>query len=41
VLTFKAIAAGDSTLAITRVGLQDSKQVSIPSVPNSATVHVK
>jgi general secretion pathway protein D len=41
VLTFKAIAAGDSTLAITRVGLQDSKQGSIPSVPNSATVHVK
>jgi general secretion pathway protein D len=41
VLTFKAIAAGDSTLAITRVGLQDSKQASIPSVPNQATVHVK
>ncbi len=41
VLTFKAIAAGDSTLAITRVGLQDSKQGSIPSVPNQATVHVK
>jgi general secretion pathway protein D len=40
-LTFKAIAGGDSTLALTRVGLKDSHQGEIPSVPMQAVVHVK
>jgi general secretion pathway protein D len=40
-LTFKAIAAGDSTLALTRVGLKDSQQNNIASTPMQAVVHVK
>jgi general secretion pathway protein D len=40
-LTFKAIAAGDSTLQLTRVGLKDSQQNSVPAIPSQAVVHVK
>jgi general secretion pathway protein D len=40
-LTFKAIAPGDSTLALTRVGLRDSQQNTVPSIPSQAVVHVK
>jgi len=40
-LTFKAIGAGDSTLALTRIGAKDSKQNNLPTVGNQAVVHVK
>ena len=40
-LTFKAIAAGDSQLALTRVGAKNSAQASLPAVGSQATVHVK
>jgi general secretion pathway protein D len=40
-LTFKAIGAGDSTVQLTRVGLKDSLQGAIASVPTQAVVHVK
>ncbi len=41
VLTFKAIAAGDSNLALPRVGAKNSGQVSIPAVGTPSVVHVK
>jgi general secretion pathway protein D len=40
-LTFKAIAAGDATLALTRIGAKDSQQKSLTAVGNQAVVHVK
>ncbi len=40
-LTFKALAPGDATLALTRIGLKDSQQNSIASVGGQAVVHVK
>jgi general secretion pathway protein D len=40
-LTFKALAPGDATLALTRIGLKDSHQNSITSVGGQAVVHVK
>ena len=40
-LTFKALAAGDSTVALTRIGTRDSQQKVIPSVGVQAVVHVK
>jgi general secretion pathway protein D len=40
-LTFKAIAPGDATLALTRIGTKDSKQNSIPAVGMQSVVHVK
>ena len=40
-LTFKALAAGDATLALTRIGLKDSQQNNIASVGGQAVVHVK
>jgi general secretion pathway protein D len=40
-LTFKAVAAGDTTLALVKIGAKDSKQVSIPTVGTQAVVHVK
>jgi general secretion pathway protein D len=40
-LTFKAIAAGDSTVQLTQVGLKDSHQAAVPSVPTQAVIHVK
>ena len=40
-LTFKAIAAGDSTLALTRIGAKDSQQVSVVTMGNQGVVHVK
>jgi general secretion pathway protein D len=40
-LTFKAIAPGDATLALVRVGLKNSQQKDIASVPHQAVVHVK
>jgi general secretion pathway protein D len=40
-LTFKALAPGDATLQLTRIGLKDSQQRAIPSVGGQAVVHVK
>jgi general secretion pathway protein D len=40
-LTFKTLAPGDATLALTRMGLKDSQQNSIVSVGGQAVVHVK
>jgi general secretion pathway protein D len=41
VLTFKAIGAGDSTLALTRIGTRDSQQNRIAAVGAQGVVHVK
>jgi general secretion pathway protein D len=41
VLTFKAIAAGDSTIALVKVGAKNSIGASLPAVGSQATVHVK
>ena len=41
VLTFKAIAAGDSTLALPKVGARNSLQAPLPAIGASAVVHVK
>jgi general secretion pathway protein D len=40
-LTFKALAPGDATLALTRIGLKDSQQNSIPAIGGQAVIHVK
>jgi general secretion pathway protein D len=40
-LTFKAIGAGDATLALTRIGAKDSRQNPLAAVGNQAVVHVK
>jgi general secretion pathway protein D len=40
-LTFKAIGAGDSTLALTRIGAKDSQQKNLTAIGNQAVVHVK
>jgi general secretion pathway protein D len=40
-LTFKAVGAGDSSLALVRVGAKDSKQNSLPTVGSQGVVHVK
>lgn len=40
-LTFKAAAAGDSNIALVRVGAKNSLQNSLPAVGSQATVHVK
>jgi general secretion pathway protein D len=40
-LTFKALAPGDATLALTRIGAKDSQQNRIASVGVQAVVHVK
>jgi len=41
ILTFKAIAAGDSNLTLTRVAALNSLKVSLPAVGSQAVVHVK
>ena len=40
-LTFKALEPGKATLALTRIGLKDSRQQGIPSVGGQAVVTVK
>jgi general secretion pathway protein D len=40
-LTFKAIAPGNSTLALTRIGAKDSTQTSVVTMGNQGVVHVK
>ncbi len=41
VLTFKALAAGDSTISLPKVGARSSSQATLPTVGSSAVVHVK
>ena len=41
ILTFTAIAAGDSNLALTRVAAMNSLKVNLPTVGSQAVVHVK
>lgn len=40
-LTFKAIGAGDSNLALVKVGARNSAQANLPAVGSEAVVHVK
>jgi general secretion pathway protein D len=40
-LTFKAIAAGDSTIALVKVGAKNSLQANLPAVGSQGVVHVK
>ena len=40
-LTFKAIAPGDSNLALVKVGARNSAQANLPAVGSQAVVHVK
>ncbi len=40
-LTFKATAAGDSNLALVKVGARNSAQANLPAVGSQAVVHVK
>jgi len=40
-LTFKAIAAGDSNLALVKVGARSSTQATLPAVGSQSLVHVK
>jgi general secretion pathway protein D len=40
-LTFKAKAAGDSNLALVKVGARNSSQANLPAVGSQAVVHVK
>ena len=41
ILTFKAIAAGDSSITTVKVGASDSNNVNIPATGSQAVVHVK
>ncbi len=40
-LTFKAVAAGDSSISFVKVGAKNSAQVAIAATPMNAVVHVK
>jgi general secretion pathway protein D len=40
-LTFKAVAAGDSNLALVKIGARNSAQANLPAVGSQAVVHVK
>jgi general secretion pathway protein D len=40
-LTFKAVSAGDSNLALVKVGARNSAQANLPAVGSQAVVHVK
>ena len=40
-LTFKALAPGDSSLALVRIGAKDSRQNNLPTVGNQSVIHVK
>jgi general secretion pathway protein D len=41
ILTFKAVAAGDSNLSLVKVGARNSAQANLPAVGSQAVVHVK
>jgi general secretion pathway protein D len=40
-LTFKAIAPGESTISLTRVGAKNSLQANLPAMGSQAVVHVQ
>ena len=41
ILTFKAIAAGDTSLTLVKVGARNSLGASLPAVGSQGMVHVK
>ncbi len=41
VLTFKALAAGDSSISLPKVGARNSSQATLPAVGSTALIHVK
>jgi general secretion pathway protein D len=41
VLTFKAVGAGDSNIALVKVGAKNSLGASLPAVGSQAVIHVK
>jgi general secretion pathway protein D len=41
ILTFKAIAAGDSNISLVKVGAKNSSMLSLPAVGALGVVHVK
>ncbi len=41
VLTFKAIAAGDTSISLPKVGARNSAQATLPAVGSTALIHVK
>jgi general secretion pathway protein D len=41
IFTFKALAAGDSNIALVKVGARNSVQANLPAVGSQAVVHVK
>ncbi len=41
ILTFKALAAGDSAISLPKVGARNSTQVTLPAVGSTALIHVK
>ena len=41
ILTFKALAAGDSSITLPKVGARNSSQATLPTVGSSALIHVK
>jgi general secretion pathway protein D len=40
-ITFKAIAAGDANVSLTKVGVMNSTQQGLPTIGSQATIHVK
>jgi len=40
-LTFKALAPGDSSLALARVGAKNSQQQNMPAVGTQGLVHIR
>ena len=41
VLTFKALAAGDSSISLSKVGARSSSQAALPAVGSGALIHVQ
>jgi len=41
ILTFKAIASGDSNLTLTKVAAMNSQKISLPAIGSQSVVHVK
>jgi len=41
IVTFKALATGDSNIALVRAGARNSLQINLPAVGSQAVVHVK
>ena len=41
ILTFKALAAGDSNITLVKVGARNSSMLSLPAIGSQSVVHVK